>query len=75
MLAKGVGYSTDTNDCGKAVQQMWVNYQNGPLGGEGYLRLLEFLPDGKTVHAKTYSPFYDTYLQDPGNQFSFEIAP
>ncbi|MDD5705688.1 MAG: metallophosphoesterase [Kiritimatiellae bacterium] len=75
VLAKGVGYSTDTNDCGKAVQQMWVNYQNGPLGGEGYLRLLEFLPDGKTVQARTYSPFFDTYLRDPGNQFRFEIDP
>jgi hypothetical protein len=26
-------------------------------GSEGWLRILEFLPDGKTVKVKTFSPF------------------
>ena len=27
-------------------------------GGEGFLRLLEFMPDGKTVEVRTYSPLF-----------------
>ena len=52
---------------------MLVNYQMRPLGGEAYLRILEFLPDGKTVHVLSYSPLYDKFLDDPGDQFSFEL--
>ena len=54
---------------------MLVNYQMRNLIGEGYLHILEFLPDGKTVQVKSYSPFYDSYLSDRGNQFSFELDP
>jgi hypothetical protein len=69
----GRGLLASKSDRGRMTQQMVVDYQNRPLGGEGYLRLLEFLPDGKTVHAKTYSPLYDKYLDDDANQFSFEL--
>ena len=61
------------NDRGKRVYQMMADYQAHKLGGEAYLRILEFLPDGKTVHVKSYSPLYDKYLDDPGGQFSFEL--
>ena len=54
---------------------MLVDYQRRRLGGEGYLRILEFLPDGKTVHVKSYSPLYDKYLRDGGNQFTFQLDP
>ena len=27
-------------------------------GGDGWLRILEFLPDGKTVKVRTYSPLF-----------------
>jgi len=27
-------------------------------GGDGWLRILEFMPDGKTIKVKTYSPFF-----------------
>jgi hypothetical protein len=43
------------------------------IGGEGFLRILEFPPDGKTVRVKTYSPLYDKYLQDRSQQFSFQL--
>jgi hypothetical protein len=71
----GVGYLASKNDRGKTTHQMEVDYQARPLGGEAYLRILEFLPDGKTVHAKSYSPLYDKYRSDPANQFSFELDP
>ena len=69
----GRGFLVSKNDSGHRVCQMVVDYQIRKLGGEGYLRILEFLPDGKTVHVKSYSPLYDKYLEDPDNQFSFEL--
>ncbi len=71
----GVGFLSSKNDEGEAVHQMLVDYQSRPLGGDGYLRILEFLPDRKTVRVKSYSPLWDKYLEDANNQFSFELAP
>jgi hypothetical protein len=73
VLNGGLGFLAGKNDRGDVVHQMLVNYQMRQLGGEGYLRILEFLPDGKTVHVKSYSPLYDKYLSDAGNQFSFRL--
>lgn len=71
----GQGRLASRNDAGGAVHQLAVNYQTGNLGGEGYLRLLEFRPDGKTVQIKTYSPYLGTYLVDPQNQYELELDP
>jgi hypothetical protein len=73
VLNDGLGFLASKNDRGNVVHQMLVNYQMRELGGEAYLRILEFLPDGKTVHVKSYSPLYDKYLDDAENQFSFEL--
>lgn len=59
-----VGFATDSNDAGKNVAQMMFNAQGEGggwqgNGGDGWLRLLEFLPDGKTVLVKTFSPLFD----------------
>jgi hypothetical protein len=75
VLNSGVGFLASKNDRGKTVYQMLVNYQFRKFGGEGYLRILEFLPDGKTVHVRSYSPLYDDYLQEPEQQFSFKLDP
>jgi hypothetical protein len=73
VLNHGLGFLASKNDRGNAVHQMLVNYQMRELGGEAYLRILEFLPDGKTVYVKSYSPLYDKCLEDGSNQFSFEL--
>lgn len=58
-----VGQRTDKNVAGKNVFQMMFNAQtagggwNGN-GGDGWLRIMEFLPDGKTIKVKTYSPLF-----------------
>jgi hypothetical protein len=67
------GFLSSKNDHGKTTHQMLVDYQARQLGGESYLRILEFLPNGKTVHVKSYSPLHDKYLEDAANQFSFEM--
>ncbi|MCG2683153.1 MAG: metallophosphoesterase [Planctomycetales bacterium] len=72
-IGDGRGFLTSLDDKEKKTHQMLVDYQSRELGGEGFLRILEFLPDGKTVQAKSYSPLYDGYLSDPGSQFRFEL--
>lgn len=73
VLGDGTGYLASQNDAGKTVHQILANYQFRPLGGEGYLRLLEFLPDRRTVRVKTYSPLYDKYLTEADQQFVVTI--
>ncbi|PMD91479.1 serine/threonine protein phosphatase [Siphonobacter sp. BAB-5405] len=56
-----VGYREDPNAAGKKVAQMLFNAQREGggwhgNGGDGWLRILEFLPDGKTIQVRTFSP-------------------
>lgn len=60
---------------GNTVHELLSDYQRCPNGGDGYLRLVEFLPDGRTVQVKTYSTTRNDYKTDPTNQFTLEIAP
>ncbi|MDD3108164.1 MAG: metallophosphoesterase [Alistipes sp.] len=58
-----VGFRSDKNEAGRMVQQMMFNAQaegggwHGN-GGDGWLRLLEFHPDGKRVSVQTFSPLF-----------------
>ncbi|MDR2148026.1 MAG: metallophosphoesterase [Tannerella sp.] len=58
-----LAFRTDVNSAGRKVQQMTFNAQalgggwNGN-GGDGWLRILEFLPDNKTIKVKTFSPLF-----------------
>ena len=56
-------YRVDNNSAGKPVHQMMYNIQclGGGWegnGGDGWLRLLEFLPDGKTIKVSSYSALF-----------------
>lgn len=75
VLADGTGYLESENVAGRRVHQMLVNYQMRPMGGEGYLRLLEFQPDGVHVQVKSYSPLFDRYLLDEDQSFTIEMDP
>ena len=62
-FADNVSYRIDRNDAGREVHQMMFNVQTlgggwEGNGGDGWLRILEFLPDGKTVRVSTYSPLF-----------------
>lgn len=71
VLGDGTGYLASKNDRGQVTHQILQNYQMRTLGGESYLRLLEFLPDNKrTVRVRTYSPLYDKYMLDADQQFA-----
>ncbi len=71
----GAGYLESTDNAGVVVHQMFENTQFETLGGDGWLRLVEFLNDGKTVRVRTYSPYHDLYRTDPAFDFEFQLAP
>ncbi len=58
---ENVGFRKDQNVAKKDVYQMMWNAQTAGggwegNGGDGWLRILEFMPDGKTIKVKTFSP-------------------
>ncbi|MBX3426774.1 MAG: lamin tail domain-containing protein [Pirellulales bacterium] len=71
----GVSYVRSLGDQGAAVHQMLLNTQFETNGGNGWLRILEFLDDGTTVRVRTYSPFLDLARTDPANSFTFRLSP
>ncbi len=73
VLGDGTGYLKSVNDSGRVVHQMLSNYQFRKLGGEGYMRLLEFQPDGRTVKVQSFSVLYGNCLSAPDQNFSFEL--
>lgn len=63
VFADNVGYRVDQSDKGTNVHQMMFNVQTlgggwEGNGGDGWLRILEFMPDGKTIKVRTYSPLF-----------------
>ncbi len=75
VLGDGAGYLASRTDLGNTCHQMLSNYQMRAQGGEGYLRLLELHPDGRTVSVRTYSPLLDAALTSPEHHFSFALDP
>ena len=58
-----IAYRVDKNAAGRDLHQMMFNVQTlgggwEGNGGDGWLRILEFKPDGKTIGVKTYSPLF-----------------
>ncbi len=76
-------YRSDPNGDGHVTHQMLFNAQWAPRGGHGWLRLLEFQPDGKTVQVRTFSPYLAGLAEDPSKgwrrelayEFTFELSP
>jgi len=73
VLGDGAGYLASKGRVGNTVHQMLSNYQMMPSGGRGYLRLLELMPDGRTVQVKTYSPVHDDHMTSDQHQFVIEL--
>jgi hypothetical protein len=71
----GAGYLASTDNAGQIAHQMFLNSQFETFGGDGWLRVIEFLQDGKTVRVRTYSPFHDLYRTISDFAFEFQISP
>lgn len=66
-------HRTSTGETGHIVQEMVVDYQKDVNGGNGWLRLLQVLPDGKTGRCQDYSPLIDQRCTMPDRTFDFEL--
>ena len=75
LKALAAAYRGDTYDDGRFAHQILFNAQWAPKGGNGWLRLLEFQPDGKTVRIKTYSPHLDQWRTEKNFQFPVVLSP
>lgn len=73
VLGDGSGYLASTTDLGNTCHQMLSNYQMRDLGGEGYLRTLELLPDGRSVIVRSYSPLWDLSMVGADQYLEFEL--
>jgi hypothetical protein len=73
VLEDGEGRITSVGDHGQVVHQLVQNFQPGvkdsEFGGNGFMRLMEFWPDGETVRVRTFSPFVGEYNPSPGHEF------
>ncbi|MGP4041812.1 lamin tail domain-containing protein [Gracilibacillus sp. D59] len=45
----------------RTVYQMLSDYQAGPEGGQGYMRLMHFDTENNRIFVNTYSPYMDDY--------------
>lgn len=73
VLEDGLGRISTPGSAGQDVHQMLVNFQTKPNGGDAWMRLLEFQPDGTTVEIYDYSPLRDQTNQSPQNRFALTI--
>lgn len=83
----GEGYKSDQNNKGKIVHQIMFDAQSmgggGRIGngGDGWLRILEFFPDNKTVKVRTFSPLFgisptsqpNAWKKDARNEYTIQF--
>lgn len=75
VLNDGRGRLTSEGKHGNRVHQMLVNFQTREEGGNGHLRLIEFLPDGQTVKVLDWSPVLEQPFGDDQSEFTLELSP
>lgn len=73
VLHSGVGTLSSEGDHGNTVHQLLGNHQMRREGGDGWFRLVQILPDNKTVRITTYSSTHDQWNTEPGHQFELQL--
>ncbi|MFC1727746.1 metallophosphoesterase [Patescibacteria group bacterium] len=53
----------------RPIHQLLADYQIRPNGGNGWLRILKFVPGENKIYVSTYSPWLDQYETDENSQF------
>ena len=77
--ADGEWAQVSQNDAGLDVYEMLADYQHYSNGGNGWMRLIEFVPGGGAsgpdrIRVRTYSPTLNQYQADSRSQFSFDLS-
>ena len=87
VMGRHTGYRVDTNRAGRPVHQMLFNAQGlgggsdeRGNGGDGWLRLLTFEPDGTTLSVRTFSPLkldagQSPWWDDPAWRYAVKLSP
>jgi hypothetical protein len=75
---KGKFHQVSVNRAGMDVYEMLANFQSWVRGGDGYLRVIEFVPAGGAdgldqIRIETYSPSGNRYQDDERARFSFDL--
>ena len=68
----GVGRQVSTNDAGLPVHETLVDYQGLPNGGDGWLRIMRFVPDENRIEIRAYSPLLNETMDSDGHTFMIE---
>jgi hypothetical protein len=71
----GEHHQFSSNERGAKVAELMADYQARPRGGDGWLRLLKFIPSKKTIEVRTYSPLLDRFENDPDSRFEIPWDP
>lgn len=69
----GLAYRASPGERGNVVHELMVNYEKMRGGGMAFLRLLEFLPDRRTVQVRTYSPHLRETRTTPEESFALVL--
>ena len=68
----GVGHQVSTNDAGLPVHETLVDYQGLANGGDGWLRIMRFVPDENKIEVRAYSPLLDKTMDEEGHTFTID---
>lgn len=68
----GLGRLTSYGNHGNKVHQVVANYQMHPNGGDGWLRIMKFIPGKDKILVRSYSPQLRKYARDRQNQFKLK---
>jgi hypothetical protein len=63
---------TDTAN-GHPVFQLMADYQARASGGEGWLRIMRFVPAEDKIYVQTYSPWLNRYETDANSEFTLDF--
>jgi hypothetical protein len=74
VLFDGLGRIVSKNEAGKNVHQVLANFQMKPNGGDGWLRLMEFSADGKSIGVIDYSPTRNQCNVSKQNKFAMQYT-
>lgn len=57
----------------RQVHQLLADYQDRASGGDGWLRIMRFVPAEDKVYVQTYSPYLEQYETDANSQFTLNF--
>ncbi len=72
--ADGVGRLESIGANGNTVHQVVANYQYDKNGGNGWLRIMKFVPAEDKIVVTTFSPTLNEYRSDPDNEFEIQYS-